>query len=77
MDYLHELEEFCFDGCGHQFTFGKLDYSGHRFTWWQRGLLSSVHCEGRGPEPVVVRTLGMVEEQLPRLDHHYPVREEG
>jgi hypothetical protein len=22
MDYLHELEEFCFDGCGHQFTFG-------------------------------------------------------
>jgi len=33
--------------------------------------------EGYGPEAVVVGALGMVEQQLPRLDHHNTVREEG
>ncbi len=28
--------------------------------------------EGEGPEPVVVGAMGMVEQQLPRLDHHTP-----
>jgi len=53
------------------------DYSldGLRRRLWS--LLGCINGEGDGPEAVVVGALGMVEQQLPRLDHHNTVREEG
>lgn len=43
----------------------------------RRGLFGNVDDECDGSEAVVVGALGMVEEQLPRLDQYNTVCDEG
>jgi len=47
---------------------------GDWYTRGRRNLLGCVNCEGKGPEPVVVGALRMVEEQLPRLGEFVPLQ---
>ena len=44
-----------------------LDGASYRYAGRRRGLLGGEDCEGNGPEAVIVRSLRVVEQDLPRL----------